>query len=98
VHALQIGRASSIVPSGSGYSAPPSRHVTLTVGAAALATMATERTEQRRIRPRRGIGVRPPSSIGSSATGDAFLGLRDEAALRAAVPAFSLGVRRTGPQ
>ena len=38
------------------------------LGSRSTGRIATCRTGQRRIRPRRGTGVRPPSSIGSSAT------------------------------
>jgi hypothetical protein len=66
---LQMGRAPSMVPSGSGYSDPPRRQVTATV-AGFPGTMLTWRTEQRRMRPDRGIGRRsPPPSIGFSAIG-----------------------------
>jgi len=67
VQALQMGRASSIVPRGSGYATPPSRQSTWTVGVVP-GTILTRRTEQRRIRPDRAIGRRSsPPSIGFSA-------------------------------
>ncbi len=41
VQALQIGRASSMVPSGSAWSMPPSRQSTWTVGRSAPGTIET---------------------------------------------------------
>ena len=67
VQALQMGRASSIDPSGSGCSTPPSRHVTWTRERCGEGTIATWRTRHRRIRPPRGIDARTLESIGSTA-------------------------------
>jgi hypothetical protein len=68
VQALQIGRASSIVPRGSGWSRPPRRQSTCTRGPSPPGSRVRKRTEHRRIRPDRGIGRRSwLPSIGSNA-------------------------------
>ena len=69
VQALQMGRASSMVPSGRGWSTPPSRQSTWIEGGLP-GMMPTWRTEQRRIRPARGMRRRSSRpSIGLTAMG-----------------------------
>ena len=71
VQALQISRASSMVPSGSGCSRPPSRQSTWTMRSGGCGRIETKRTRQRRIRPWRGIGTRGEESIDSIANDSA---------------------------
>ena len=67
VQALQMSRASSIVPRGSGCSGPPRRQSTATSAPVRPGRIVTWRTRQRRIRPPRGVGIRPASLICSMA-------------------------------